>query len=404
MERGNSASQTYSVDKTAPNAGAIGGYDALLVVSFGGPEGMDDVIPFLENVLRGRNVPPERMQAVAHHYEQFGGVSPINEQNRMLIAALEKELAEHGPHLPIYWGNRNWHPMLADTVEQMAKDGRKKVLAFVTAAYGSYSSCRQYRENIASAQTAAQTTIDETAQKRAQTAAHATPQTAAGNLEVPTGKGTEVPSIEKIRLYFNHPGFIEASVERLQAALEQIPDARRKKCKVAYSAHSIPTSMAENCHYEEQLKEAARLISERCGVSDWDVVYQSRSGPATQPWLEPDIVDFVNSVAGGGYKDLAVLPLGFISDHMEVIYDLDTEAAKAASEAGINFVRASTVGCHPRFIKMIRELIDEKVNGTEPKFLGELGLLEEQCSTTCCAPAARPAPPSSSASPQGRPG
>lgn len=374
MVGGNSAGQLYTVDKTAPDRSATGGYDALLVVSFGGPEGMDDVIPFLENVLRGRNVPPERMQAVAHHYEQFGGVSPINEQNRILIAALEKELAEHGPRLRVYWGNRNWHPMLADTVEQMAKDGRKKVLAFVTAAYGSYSSCRQYRENIA----AAQETVC--------------------NLEVAAGEEIKVPSIEKIRLYFNHPGFIEASAERLQAALEQIPEDRRKKCKVAFTAHSIPTSMADNCRYVEQLKEAARLISERCGIGDWDVVYQSRSGPAAQPWLEPDIVDFVNSVAGSGYEDLAVLPLGFISDHMEVIYDLDTEAAKAASEAGINFVRARTVGCHPRFIAMIRELIDEKVNGTEPKFLGELGLVEEQCSTTCCAPAARPAPPSSSAS------
>lgn len=376
-----------AVDKTAPNTAVTGGYDALLVVSFGGPEGMDDVIPFLENVLRGRNVPPERMQAVVHHYEQFGGVSPINEHNRMLIAALEKELAEHGPYLPIYWGNRNWHPMLADTVEQMAKDGIKKALAFVTAAYGSYSSCRQYRENIVAAQERA--TL---AMKTHGVAEESQPR----DLVVNNIEGTAtVPSIEKIRLYFNHPGLIEANADRLKSALEQVSAARRDKCKVAFTAHSIPVSMAENCQYALQLKEAARLIAEECKVNDWEVVYQSRSGPATQPWLEPDVVDFLNSIAGGGYQDLVVLPIGFISEHMEVIYDLDTEAAKAAQDVGLNFVRASTVGCHPRFIKMIRELIDEKVNGSQPKFLGEFGLVSEQCSTNCCAPAVRPASPPS---------
>lgn len=376
-----------SVDKTAPNAAVTGGYDALLVVSFGGPEGMDDVVPFLENVLRGRNIPPERMQAVVHHYEQFGGVSPINEQNRMLIAALEKELAEHGRYLPIYWGNRNWHPMLADTVEQMAKDGIKQALAFVTAAYGSYSSCRQYRENIVAAQDKARSALEDAdggCHRNQPREMVVNNPTLASNSE-----GTKVPSIEKIRLYFNHPGFIEANADRLKSALKQVPADRRNKCKVAFTAHSIPVSMAENCQYAAQLKEAARLISEQCGVSGWEVVYQSRSGPATQPWLEPDIVDFVNGVVGSGCNDLVVLPIGFISDHMEVIYDLDTEAAMAAREAGLNFVRASTVGCHPRFIRMIRELIEEKVTGAEPKFVGEFGLVAEQCSTGCCAPVAR---------------
>jgi protoporphyrin/coproporphyrin ferrochelatase len=352
------------------------GYDALLVVSFGGPEGMDDVIPFLENVLRGRNVPPERMKAVSHHYELFGGVSPINEQNRRLIAALEKELADHGPHLPIYWGNRNWHPMLTDTVAQMAKDGVKRALAFVTSAYGSQSSCRQYLENIADARekVSSSDTKDESS-------------TSSNQLNA--------PEIDKLRLYFNHPGFIEANVERLKEALEQLPEDRRGWCKVAYTAHSIPLSMADNCQYAQQLKEAARLISEGCGISDWDVVYQSRSGPPSQPWLEPDIVVYLNGVAGDGYKDLVVLPVGFISDHMEVIYDLDTEAKKAAEEAGLNLVRAGTVGCHARFISMIRELIDEKVKGIEPRFVGEMGLLPEQCAPSCCVPVARPATPQS---------
>src|SRR5256714_3231052 len=224
-------------------------YDALLIVSFGGPEGMDEVMPFLENVLRGKNVPPERMRAVAHHYELFGGVSPINSQNRKLIAALEKELKEHGPQLPIYWGNRNWHPLLADTLRQMADDGIKNALAFFTSAYSSYSGCRQYREDISRAQA-----------------------------EV----GSDAPQIEKLRAFYNHPGFVEPNIENVRAALHQIPEERRERAQIAFTAHSIPLSMAANCDYEKQLLETCRLVTEGLGHERWRLVFQSRSGTPTQ--------------------------------------------------------------------------------------------------------------------------
>ncbi len=331
-------------------------YDALLFLSFGGPEGMDDVMPFLENVLRGRNVPPERMKAVAHHYEMFGGVSPINQQNRQLIEALKVELATNEPNLPIYWGNRNWHPMLADTIQEMADDGIKNALCFVTSAYGSQSSCRQYLDNIEDAR----------------------------------AKVENAPHIHKLRLYFNHPGFIESNAENLKIALQKIPGDRLGKCKVAFTAHSIPTAMADNCLYVQQLEEASRLVADICEVKDFNIVYQSRSGPPTQPWLEPDIVDFIAGIAGDGYKDLVVLPIGFISDHMEVIYDLDTEAQKASQELGLNMVRAATVGCHPKFVSMIRALIMEKVSAFEAHSCGTMGLLPEQCSTSCCPKLERP--------------
>src|SRR5467141_3264982 len=229
-------------------------YDALLVVSFGGPEGMDDVIPFLENVLRGRKVPRERMLQVGKHYELFGGVSPINDQNRKLIAALQLELVANGPNLPIYWGNRNWHPMLADTLRQMKQDGVQKALAFVTSAYSSYSGCRQYREDIARAQS-----------------------------EV----GDGAPAVDKVRPFYNHPGFIEATLERVQDALGAVPAPVRNKIQVVYTAHSIPVSMASTCDYVQQLQEVRKLVSERLGQTDDALVYQSRSGPAGQPWLEP---------------------------------------------------------------------------------------------------------------------
>ena len=238
-------------------------FDAVLIVSFGGPEGMADVMPFLENVLRGRNVPAERMRAVAKHYEMFGGVSPINEQNRNLIAALQEELAANGPRLPIYWGNRNWHPLLADTLAQMAADGIKNALAFVTSAYSSYSSCRQYLENIAEAR-------DQV--------------------------GSSAPQIAKLRAFYNHPLFIEANVDRLQAALSTIPEARRASTQIAFTAHSIPQSMADNCQYESQLQEASRLVSSGANRESWRLVYQSRSGPPTQPWLGPDILDHLKEL------------------------------------------------------------------------------------------------------------
>ncbi|MFN2455559.1 MAG: ferrochelatase [Pyrinomonadaceae bacterium] len=334
-------------------------YDAILVVSFGGPEGMDEVMPFLENVLRGKNVPPERMRAVSHHYGMFGGVSPINEQNRKLIAALQGELNANGPHLPIYWGNRNWHPMLADTLRQMAADGITRALAFVTSAYSSYSGCRQYREDIARAQA-----------------------------EV----GSGAPQIDKLRVFYNHPGFIEPNIENVTAALEQIPADRRAAAHIAFTAHSIPQSMAMNCLYQDQLLDACGLIAAALGKEQWQLVFQSRSGPPTQSWLEPDICDHLRQLKANGAQDVVIAPVGFISDHMEVIYDLDTEARDLSAEINLNIVRAATVGTHPTFIKMIRELIVERMSDAPVRrALGTRGANHDVCPADCCLMgAARP--------------
>lgn len=327
-------------------------YDAILVLSFGGPEGPDDVIPFLENVLRGKNVPRQRMLEVAEHYQHFGGVSPINDQNRILIAALQKELDAHGPHLPIYWGNRNWHPMLADTMAQMAADGVHRAIAFVTSAYSSYSSCRQYREDIQQAQAAV---------------------------------GASAPAIDKLRVFYNHPGFIEPLVESLQAAFEQVPAERRDAAAIAYTAHSIPQGMADNCRYEAQLAEACRIVSTMAGRNNWQLVYQSRSGPPQQPWLEPDICDHLKSLHELGVTDVVVLPIGFVSDHLEVLFDLDTEAQALAVELGMQMIRAATAGTHPRFIQMIRELVEERMMDNPQRLaLGMHGPSHDVCPTDCC--------------------
>jgi ferrochelatase len=332
-------------------------FDALLIVSFGGPEGTDEVMPFLENVLRGKNVPPERMRAVAHHYELFGGVSPINSQNRTLIAALEKELKAHGPQLPIYWGNRNWHPMLADTLRQMAHDGIKHALAFFTSAYSSYSGCRQYREDIMRAQA-----------------------------EV----GARAPQIEKLRAFYNHPGFIEPNIKNVRKALDQIPEARRERTQIAFTAHSIPLSMASNCAYEAQLLETCRLVVEGIHHKNWGLVFQSRSGPPSQPWLEPDICDYLTELKEAGTEDVVIAPVGFISDHMEVLYDLDTEARALCEKLNLNMIRAKTVGSHPTFIEMIRELILERMNPESPRrFLGTRGISHDICPADCCLMSAR---------------
>jgi protoporphyrin/coproporphyrin ferrochelatase len=332
-------------------------FDALLIVSFGGPEGMAEVMPFLENVLRGRNVPVERMRAVAKHYELFDGVSPINEQNRNLITALQHELDTNGPPLPIYWGNRNWHPLLADTLGQMAADGIKNALAFVTSGYSSYSSCRQYLENIASAQ-----------EQVAQT-------------------GLSAPQIFKLRAFYNHPLFIEANVDRLQTALNTIPESRRASAQVAFTAHSIPQSMADNCLYESQLQETARLVSASANRESGRLVYQSRSGPPSQPWLGPDILDHLKTLEESGVIDVVIAPIGFVSDHMEVIYDLDTEARQLCDQTGMNMVRAATVGTHPLFIRMIRELVLERLTPETPqRFLGAQGANDNLCFTGCCLP------------------
>jgi ferrochelatase len=322
-------------------------YDALLVVSFGGPEGMDDVIPFLENVLRGRNVPRERMLSVAKHYEMFEGVSPINQQNRNLIAALEKELEKNGPQLPIYWGNRNWHPLLVDTVGRMAEDGVQNALAFVTSAYSSYSSCRQYLENISDAQAQV---------------------------------GPGAPRIEKLRQFYNHPRFIEANVEHIRAALEQVGDAQ-----LVFTAHSIPESMAANCDYAKQLAETGGLIGRELNVDNWQLVYQSRSGSPMQPWLGPDILEHLKSLASAGVKEVVVAPIGFVSDHMEIVYDLDFEAQNVARELGMKMVRAATAGTHPLFVKMIRELMLERIDNAPARFVGSHGARTGLCALDCCA-------------------
>jgi ferrochelatase len=334
-------------------------YDAILIVSFGGPEAREDVMPFLENVLRGRNVPHERMLAVAEHYYHFEGKSPINQQTRELIAALQDELAQHGPKLPIYWGNRNWHPLLPDALRKMKQDGIRRALAFVTSAYSSYSGCRQYRENIAAAQN-----------------------------EV----GPGAPQVDKLRAFFNHPGFIEPTVERVQKALLQIPAEARERVQIVYSAHSIPLSMASSSDYVRQLEEVRKLVSARVGISNEALVYQSRSGAPGQPWLEPDILDHLREVKAGNLASAVILaPIGFISGHMEVLYDLDVEAAQLCAELSLPMVRAKTVGVHPKFVSMIRELIEERIHPeTERRALGSLGPREDVCAENCCPAPQRP--------------
>ena len=329
-------------------------YDSLLVVSFGGPEGPDEVLPFLENVLRGRNVPRERMLEVGEHYQAFGGKSPINDQNRALIDALTQELATHGPDLPIYWGNRNWHPLLTDTIEQMRKDGREKSLAFFTSAYSSYSGCRQYRENIIAACS-----------------------------EI----GPAAPVIHKLRAFYNHPGFISPMIEHVREALAKIPPNELERTKVFFTAHSIPNSMADGCDYVVQLKEASRLVSEALGLEHYDLVYQSRSGPPQQPWLEPDICDAISAAhEKDKIKHVVIVPIGFISDHMEVLFDLDTEASELCESLGVQYVRAKTVGTHPEFVSMIRKLILERTEGTTRETLGCLGPRADFCPENCCPP------------------
>lgn len=330
---------------------ASGSYDAVIVVSFGGPEGMEDVMPFLRNVTGGRNVPEERLREVAHHYELFGGVSPINEQNRKLIAALKEELNRREISLPVYFGNRNWHPLLSDTVQTMACDGVKKALAFVTSAYSSYSGCRQYLEDI---------------EKACATV------------------GNGAPDIHKLRPFFNHPGFIKANAERLIEALQQFTSSERTKTHVAFTAHSIPASMADNCAYQEQLLETARLVAFAAGVKNWQLVYQSRSGPPTVPWLEPNICKHLKDLQSRAAANVVVAPIGFVSDHMEVIYDLDIEAQSLSQELGIKMIRARTVGQQPAFIKMIADLIQERVSGKVAESVGNMKPRPHVCPATCC--------------------
>jgi ferrochelatase len=335
-------------------------YDAILLLSFGGPNAPDDVLPFLDNVLRGRDVPDDRKRAVAEHYLAFGGKSPINDQNLALIAALRAELTSHGPNLPIYWANRNWHPLLPDVVRQMTADGVRRALAFFTSAYSSYSGCRQYRENILDARAAS----------------------------------PDAPQIDRIRMFYNHPGFIEPNADMVRDALLSLPPNRRASARVLFTAHSIPNSMARGCAYQAQLTDAAQLIADRIPPHrDWALVFQSRSGPPHVPWLEPDICDAIRAAAADGIRDVIAAPIGFISDHMEVIYDLDHEAQAAAADANVHLVRASTVGAHPKFIRMIRDLIRERLDPSLPKLaLGTRGPVHDVCPQDCFLPGARPRP------------
>ena len=299
--------------------------DALLIVSFGGPEGQDEVIPFLQNVVRGRNVPPGRLEEVATHYCHFGGVSPINGQIRALINAVTSELAASRVDLAVYWGNRNWHPFLADTIQQMADEGRRRALAFITSPYASYSGRRQYLEDIA----AARATV-----------------------------GARAPQVDELPVFYNHPGFIGPNADNLRTALAEAGS----DAAVAFTAHSIPTAMPSSSEYVPQLMETARLVAERAAAPDWRLVYQSRSGPPGEPWLEPDIGDHLRALAGAGIERVVVAPIGFISDHMEVLYDLDVEARATAEGLGLTFIRAPTVGTDPRFVAMIRQLVQEKLD------------------------------------------
>jgi ferrochelatase len=336
-------------------------FDAILIVSFGGPEGPRDVMPFLENVTRGRGIPAVRLVEVAHHYERFGGVSPINAQNRALVAALRAELDAHGIELPVYLGNRNWHPLLADTLREMTGDGVERALAFFTAGFSCYSGCRQYRENVYEAQLAA---------------------------------GPDSPEVARTRVFYNHPGFVEASVERVRDALTQIPAERRDATHLVFTAHSIPLAMARQSRYESQLAEAGRLVAEGAGVAEHAIVYQSRSGAPHVPWLEPDVCDHLRTLRVEGVEDAVVSPLGFTSDHMEVLYDLDVEAREVAKEIGLNLVRALSVGTHPSFVAAVRELIEERLDpGLPRRAVGRYGPSHDVCPASCCLPGTgRPSP------------
>ncbi len=342
---------------------SAGPFDAFLLVSFGGPEGPDDVMPFLQNVTRGKDVPPERLAEVAEHYQHFGGVSPINDHCRELLGALEADFAVNGIDLPIYWGNRNWNPSLRDAIAQMADDGRRRALVLLTSAYASYPGCRQYREDIFAAK--------------------------AG---IP-----KAPNFARIRHYFNHPGFVRPMVANTVAALEQLPADLRETATILFTTHSIPMAMAysagpEGGLYVQQHEEVASLVAagvrEATGVErPSELVYQSRSGPPQVPWLEPDIGDRLTALSEAGTAAVVVVPIGFTSDHLEVVYDLDVELKAQADKLGVAFARAGTVGAAPEFVAAIRDLVLERANSVMPDqraTLGELGASYDLCPAGCC--------------------
>ncbi|HEX6685896.1 MAG TPA: ferrochelatase [Candidatus Limnocylindrales bacterium] len=334
-------------------------YDAFLLLSFGGPEHPDEVMPFLENVTRGRGVPPERLAEVAQHYQRFGGVSPINQHCRELVAAIRADFAVHGLELPIYWGNRNWKPMLADTLAQMRDHGIEHAIAFVTSAYGSYSSCRQYLEDIVAA--------------RAKV-------------------GPGAPVVDKLRHFYDHPGFVEPFADATKTAFKELDQAARATTRLVFTAHSIPVSMAKTAGpqgglYERQLRETARLVAQRSlpGVP-WELVWQSRSGPPHVPWLEPDVNEHLRLLAKDGVTQVVAVPIGFVSDHLEVIWDLDEEAAATARQLGLGFARAHTPGTDGRFVAMVRDLVLERMRRSSGGTRRALGTLDhwDVCAGDCC--------------------
>jgi ferrochelatase len=345
--------------------------DALLIMSFGGPEGPDDVMPFLENVTRGRGVPPERLAEVAEQYLERGGVSPINAQNRALAAAVAAELDHHGPHLAVYLGNRNWHPFVSDTVAAMVAAGVTRALVLTTSAFPSYSGCRQYQEDLAAAAAAV---------------------------------GPSAPALDKLPPYGNHPGFVEAMADRLCSTLAGLDPAERQRAELVFTAHSLPASLADSSDYVPALQDAAAEVVARARPgAPWDLVFQSRSGPPQVPWLEPDIKDHIAARAaahrpGEPAPVLVVVPIGFVSDHMEVLVDLDSQAAAVAATHDVGFHRVPTVGTHPRFVTMIRELVTERLAGSEPLAVGSRGPRPNVCPPDCCPPPLRVPPRSATGS------
>lgn len=323
---------------------------ALLVVSFGGPEKTEDVLPFLEHVLKGRGVPHERMLEVAEHYYHFGGKSPINDQCRELIAALREKLAATDLDMPIYWGNRHAAPFLSEAFEQMAQDGITKAYVFITSAYSSYSGCRQYREAIESVRTTY----------------------------------VQSPEVVILRRAFDHPLFADAWTSRVRDALAELSETERNAARLVFTAHSIPSSMSAQCDYVAQLNAVSQIVAERCGFSSFDFAFQSRSGPPHVPWLGPDIGDHLRAIAADGVKHAVVVPIGFLSDHMEVVWDLDEVAREIAREVGIGYVRAKTVGTHPLFIEEIADLVRESSRELPRRTLNVLPLRPEPCAPDCC--------------------
>lgn len=326
-------------------------YDAVLVVSFGGPEGPSDVLPFLDNVLRGRGASAEAKARVAARYQRFGGVSPINRHTRAFVRALEEALHGAGLRLPVYLGNRNWRPFMQDAVQRMAADGVRRAVAFATSLFSSHSGCRQYREDIDGAVAA-----------------------------VP-----DAPRIDKLRQGWNHPGFIEAMADRVSEARAEAPNA-----PALFTAHSLPRAMAAGSAYEAQLAEACALVAQRAGVERWSLAYQSASS-APVPWLGPDVDTALGQIAEDGAKGVVVAPIGFVCDHMEVAYDLDVEAAATARSLGLRFVRAGTVGTHRAYVNMVRDLVLERMAASPQRpALGSLGPCADVCAADCCPPG-RPA-------------